>query len=357
LDLGIGDSLPLLRSVDLRPAEAYGNALPSDAPRGAGILYSKTQLVLIGSPNEYEYIQALLSKIRIKREKSGFITTTSAGPVSARIILSTSLGSRSIPISLDTCYPVFGDGPISITIRRPVNLKSFLPNPDAWLNRPIDFADAFVSQTLELPPFKQNKNLFSVVADLSLLTERETQKNGNGTSKIEVTGPASCGGRFYAYESAFNKRGYAMPGIGFVMDPTKPWYGEHSKQLTSNIYLPVVTHEFGHVLGQLRDEYDNIEWNPGSDPAYAYFNGRNCSAASNLHVAFPPPANTPSHNRAICGARGLYRSTIGSMMNDQYTHRKFNVVSCAYLLAEMRGGSASDYYATCEQKEYDAYRE
>ena len=354
LDFGVGEPL-FIGEVSFRPADTHPAALRAEAPKGEGILYGKVHLPsFLGPAQNQEVLSKMLAKIRQKRERTGHTTTTSAGPVSARLVLHNSLGAQSIPISMDTCVPVFGDGPISITMRRPSNLKSFLPG--SWAIRPVDFASAFANYTLETPPFRQDKALFSVVADLSLLTERETLKNENSTSKIDVTGPASCGGRFYLYESAFNQRANAQPGNGAVMDPTKPWYNGHSAGL-GEYYLLVATHEFGHALGHLRDEYDNLGWNPGAAPDYAWYQQRNCATEKKIDSAFPAPGNVPAPARAFCGARGNYRSTIGSMMNDQYENPKFNVVSCAYLLAEMRGGSAPAYYATCEQKEYDTYRE
>lgn len=361
LDLGVGQPISL-GTTDFFDSNHAGFFLnpPTDAPKGAGILYGRFSLHGVISPeHDPEILRSMLAKIRVRRELAGHKTTTTAGPVPAKIIVSTSFGSRSVPISLDTCVPIFGDGPISITTRRPTNLREFLP--ESWVLRPIDFARAFVTSTLEAPPFKQNKQLFSVVADLSLVTEREKAQSEDGTSDIEVTGPASCGGRFWAYESAFNWRAYASWGNGLVMDPTDPSYRNininHAKALSSDIYLLVVTHEFGHVLGSLRDEYDNFKGNHGSHPDYQWLRARNCAGPISVRTAFPPPGNVAAPDRAICGARGNYRSTIASRMNVHTSYPKFNVTSCAYLLAEMRGGSAPDYFKTCEQKEYDTYRE
>lgn len=363
LDLGVGEPISLGKANFFDSNHSlYRLKAPTDAPKGPGVLYGKVSLYdepSVSREAAAEILRSMLAKIRVRRELAGHKTTSTAGPVPAKIIVSTSFGSRSIPISLDTCVPVFGDGPISVTTRRANNLQKFLP--DNWVVRPVHFAQVFASDTLDKPPFKQNKKLFSVVADLSLLTEREVAKTELATSQLEVTGPASCGGRFVAFESAYNTRAYAQFATGMILDPTAPRYetsnGNHAKMLSSNSYLPTLTHEFGHALGFLRDEYDVIQWNPGNHPDYQWRRTRNCAGPSSVETAFPPPGNVAAPDRAICGARGNYRSTTGSLMNNQVSHSKFNVVSCAYLLAEMRGGSAPDYYQTCEQKEYDTLRE
>jgi hypothetical protein len=373
LDLGVGGAINL-GAIDFSQPWYPHSSIPLFAPAGPGILYGhlndlyldpSTLSLTQTTNNKQVYNDALgsiLANIRLLREKSGKTNTTTAGPVPAILTLTPvfnnikDLASTSIPISLDTCVPISGDGPISVTTRRSTNLLSFLGAD--WATRPSAVAGALAHHVLAgRTPLGNNRDLFTIVADLSVMSETGADKNEFGSSILNITGPASCGGRINVFESAINKRAY-VHGETIYTDTTM--YSPSSVYIMSP-YLLMLMHELGHALGKLRDEYDVIGWNPGwspgTDHAYSYLNGRNCARESEISSAFPWPASIPVPSRAICGARGLYRSTIGSIMNNHITHPKFNIISCAYLYVEMRGGNPEDFYSICQGADHDTYRD
>lgn len=320
--------------------------------RRPGVLWAEIPSLYsdLRSTDPREALEALMRKVRISGEQRG----VTSGPAPATLLVKTELGTKTIPFSLNPCVPIFGSGPIGVAFSRSdrfstLSIQNGFRMSD-WIERPIKAANAFASEVLETPPLKQNRNLFAVFADLSLISESSER----GPELRHVMN--RCGEPIQFFESALNKRAYTAASM-VIMDPTDPSYKNYTAFSLGGDYLLTMTHELGHALGSLRDEYDHLEWNPGNDPSYKRYFTMNCAKESAVKDAFPAPGNVPDPKRAICGARGSYRSTVGSMMNNHWEVPKFNVVSCAYLMAAMRGGVAKDYFATCEGQEYDAVRE
>ena len=110
----------------------------------------------------------------------------------------------------------------------------------------------------------------------------------------------------------------------------------------------VSLHEFSHTFAGLNDEYP-------------YKNGSgnfslvetNCSRKpdSNAPVGYIYDVKTPYGSTKLegCSLPDLYRPSNVSIMNDVSGSSRFNVVSCGYILAAIKGGEAYKYWPDCKK--------
>ena len=288
-------------------------------------------------------LEAILKGVQRAKHQQG---ASSSGPVPAKLVVTTPHGSQSIEFALDPCVPIFGSGPFSIAFGRADSFRKI--DPQRWILRPVDSAKAFEPSVLNMGPFKSNRNLFSVFADLSILSESlDTRKLDDENFTSTFSGAPACSAAYPVFESGLIGRSYAE-GAGSYLQPL---------HVGSDRWVGVVAHELGHAFGHLRDEYDVFKSSGALQMklSFAHQARINCTRGHSISFDFPPPGNVLDSKRAVCGRPGLYRSTVGSLMNG--TSDKFNVVSCAHLLAVMKGGEAPEYFSVCEAKWNDAIRE
>ena len=362
-------------NIGHRPPIALGTAYFSqNKSREKGILTGKLDnlfdlsagVINPAMPDEYS-----LTRIseKLRRVLTAFMATAGMkGEGLTTLSFTTKDGTVSVPIALTLCVDLYGRGDRVINVIRPVNLENSVTYSGKELERepllsqtentlrPLRFGVA-IYQNLRDVDFLQNViDRFTIRADLSLFREEFMNENWNPQKWI----PRSCGGKgTNVLESAENQRAFAdRLGRLIVMGPTIFLYSASARSLSGE-YMDTVLHELGHDLGELVDEYDHTmdfdRMTAGQESRLKSWGlSRNCASSEVIGARFPPPQNIPNNDRAVCSWKGVYRSTIESVMNNQHRERRFNVVSCAFILAELLGGNAKKYIYLCEK--YDTVK-
>jgi len=248
-------------------------------------------------------------------------------------------------IYLSLCAPISGSGTHHI-----VGMRDDL----VWLSDMIgqfekDRTQGFAS----IEPYKKYQNEFSYDIDLFGkigshkdigLFLGEVYKAVQVDSKLHnglissITSSSKCmNGTHLMYSSSFSLGGgVALLHIGDD--------GSALIRIGSDPYLTV--HEFSHTFAGLNDEY--VYRNSSGAERFG-FTFTNCSSDPKRDYVFDNK-KFGGDNWQGCSLNKFYRPTFNSLMNgpdiDQ-SLKSFNVVSCGYILAAIKGGLAKDYWSEC----------
>ncbi|MEK6888956.1 MAG: hypothetical protein AABW80_02500 [Nanoarchaeota archaeon] len=251
--------------------------------------------------------------------------------------------NKDEPIPMKTCLQIKGDGKKKFVGMR--GEDAFRYSSKTFMQEV--FVDA--NTLFSIDPFAKYNDSLSYYADLAILDDSgwDTYEEDNDIfykpKYISVVRQSSsCGSDASAY-SFFNKRtykGYTVKNSGTVF--VRPG----GLSLSSDSI--VVTHEIGHAFCGLSDEYvykkgfTGFVWNPGWQGKFM----PNCVLN---------PSNSWWYNGAVygtsnylgCSVNGLYRPSGNSIMRKDREDQKFNVVSCGYCLAAIKGGNPKSYWNEC----------
>ena len=116
----------------------------------------------------------------------------------------------------------------------------------------------------------------------------------------------------------------------------------------------IAVHEFAHAFAKLRDEY-TYEFSPVTGEKAGWALRRNCSIVPTFDFAVNDRAYGGKFEGctydSVIGYDGriipIYRSSDNSIMNSHSTNRQFNVISCGFILANIKGGYGKSHFPEC----------
>jgi hypothetical protein len=258
--------------------------------------------------------------------------------------------SANITFAQDSnCQHISGNGPVKIVFmkdkRIPLTLEEYKK-----------YADYAISGFSSIEPFKTYFNKFSFYLDTK-------DRDGDSVKGIKTISGSSCGNdaREYVYfDRHLKDRSYTFPGgnVVYIFDET---YNEDT--FPNNIFIRnAVIHESAHLIGGLNDEYEDptmapswflSRWindmlsvpftNCSSNPSTAYKNTEDgkiygsiktvgCNYQSDMYYRPSPYANIMDLSRTF--------------------ETSFNVISCGYMIAGIKGenttkSNAEKYWPEC----------
>lgn len=243
------------------------------------------------------------------------------------------------------CAPVWGSGAHQVVYDRVAHrLSDFIYQ-----------SDSIVSQGfLKVDPFKAYQKEFSHAVNLRNyqgkswfqihLAAREGQLTiaqdcgNNKASHISISplvplddfASALTSGRFIQIASDVEKRAVDYNELG----PTRFF-----------VYTPfplIALHEFGHAFAGLRDEY--IRFGRGVTGA----SHKNCSTNPTTEFVYNGKRYGDSNFEGCVYPEESYRPSQKSLMRGaQSGETRFNVVSCGYIIAAIKGGTGPEYWPEC----------
>jgi len=247
------------------------------------------------------------------------------------------------------CQHISGNGPVKIVFmkdkRIPLTLEEYKK-----------YADYAISGFSSIEPFKTYFNKFSFYLDTK-------DRDGDSVKWIKTISGSSCGNdaREYVYfDRHLKDRSYTLPGgnVVYIFDET---YNEDT--FPNNIYIRnAVIHESAHLIGGLNDEYEDATMAP------SWFLSRwlhdmlsepftNCSSNPSVDYKNTEDGKLYGFIKIVgCNYQSdmYYRpSAYANIMDHSRTFEtSFNVISCGYMIAGIKGESttksnAEKYWPEC----------
>lgn len=285
-----------------------------------------------------------------------------------------------IPAHFSLCVPLWGSGQNKMIYARGDSKQSFTSSLFRSVNFPVtelyNFAESIRTNGFEkIDPYKkysqpENGMHFSHLIDLGMYNSTDFF---NKTARdLKVFGGARF--IFQEYEKIFSRmndnisfcgnglkvflaKGMALDDrLGFSsVSNDKPlntinidYLKKKSEGTNPDIILPIlVIHEISHSFARLNDEYVYPTF--PNDSTFRFLKGifKNCSDKpkedyKKQNVLYGEITNNG------CTTIDSYRPSDSSIMNLlDNSASAFNVVSCGYIIATIKGGKASDYWEEC----------
>ena len=257
-------------------------------------------------------------------------------------------------LPLTNCYHVSGDGKHSIAFMRG---NSSELTPQELIVHSIDIKE---TEFERVDPFYNYKNYFSYYADLKNFNDNTFKKYSNGyftseTKIREIKEGSSCKNmEKYVFMSDINiKRGSKWVG-GYTTKNSPIIIVQRGPPKTSLPYFTfTLLHEMGHAFCGLADEYLYSDFgrlpspftNCVPEPTEAYKYGGILYGKTNIvgctydHYYI----GSPKEGHVI----NYYRPIETSIMRESQHEERFNVISCGYCLASIKGGNPKSYFKEC----------
>ncbi len=277
--------------------------------------------------------------------------------------------------AMGLCAPMWGSGKHSLAY-----MRAALPWGSSFdIPTFITAVESVRTQGFEkIDPFKKYRASFSHTADLtkhdknSVFAEFDTLTDGKGLrytlprhNKVfaNIAGKSGCSGTMSIVlaehapaEGVSSLKGRAL----FVDINVAEMLKDASKRQPDEIKptsLPVVVmHEFGHGFAGLNDEYEY--GGPSEEIQMPY---RNCSTVPTSAFRYKGKLygdtthSGCSYSKVFRGGRvgdrtevPIYRPSFKSMMKAaQSGETRFNVISCGYIIAAIKGGTGPEHWAEC----------
>jgi hypothetical protein len=229
---------------------------------------------------------------------------------------------------------------------------------------PIDYSILVSNTSLlgqyasaSIDPYKKYWDKFSYFTDLkrhseaSLGATATTDKELKGLfSKIRKISSCGKGGKMNLFYSTNFSGGISGDKVGTSI----LGFPETKGNLVD---IKLALHEMGHGYAGLNDEYTYPDYLIAdlikSDFALSKFMGRNCAAlataSADYSSIFSYGGKSYASPKLGCSINSLFRPSEKSLMNNHNddTHNKFNVVSCGYIIAAIKGGNPKSYWSEC----------
>ncbi len=270
----------------------------------------------------------------------------------------------NIDVPMTNCVLVGGTGEddtIKIVFRR-VGEDSETDDMNSFINEVNHYIyDGYA----QIDPFKTYLNRISFYVDLKKISHADLIARKSGTilkDDLSLVQSSSCngiGGKIF-YVTFFNDQNFhyawspvksGQNGRVYINDsPMVTINGSLQKNFYNQGYSSILSllHEEGHALGLLKDEY----YTPGSigDTDQLFTTSKNCStdplndfrySGSNKMyggIIFASIKVGCQYNFDSKASSIIYRPNANSLMNNQLASpKKFNIISCGYLVAALLG--------------------
>ncbi len=221
-------------------------------------------------------------------------------------------------------------------------------------------------------PFKKYISKFSFYIDLKALDQSSLTPYGDKYSYISaltVTRSSSCGADAQEYILMFgDPASYFAWTFTAPLIPPVVFMNMPKLATVSNFNPATILHESGHALAKLSDEYlIGISSIPDSpNPVFGYdllgdtFWDTNCTLnpfigfrnETTNHIYGAPDIFGCSYAASAASFNAYYRASPSSLMRDASPGKKFNVISCGYLIAAFNNepldkAHAEKYWPEC----------
>ncbi|GEM_PF-1966618 len=262
--------------------------------------------------------------------------------------------------SVSNCVKIAGDGPRKIVFMRGDTLTS------TSVEDYMTDVHSIIGKFGIVEPFASYINQFSFYVDLKKLDESPLAQGGyvKFTADDYITHSSSCNGTDSIDKNAFEYiffTGWQGDGTGWALNQENVVFLSRPLITSKGLDMSLTAmHESGHVIGNLQDEYGSYNT---ANPADNYsgdisqsVKSVNCalgedgpggtsgifrSSLDNKWYGAPGTAGTFGCEGHYKNSTGIsyYRPSFNSMMKDEYdpVSGKFNIISCGYLIAAIKG--------------------
>jgi hypothetical protein len=219
----------------------------------------------------------------------------------------------------------------------------------------LNFAQNF-SKSHE--PFKKYADRFSHFADISFIPKKYFPLRSDGyfsqSAIYNVKGLSACGetaSQYFLFTDAGLRASYTYVNSRVAFLAFMP-----NSFLQDNFF--VMLHEMAHSFAGVGDEYlYTLEYNPGISEwnNLTRFTSPNCVYTPDvepyvyLQSIFEYQGVSYASPKKGCAHPNLYRPSETSLMKNHILpgKNKFNVVSCGYVIAAIKGGNPKSYWKEC----------
>jgi hypothetical protein len=264
-----------------------------------------------------------------------------------------------IPPNSGMCARLYGNGEHKLIYMTGGSVRG----RDA-LRRTISFVPFFAKYRSSLvEPYKKYVTAFSDFVDLNQYSDEDmgiemvpygtrlepTEKSLDDLFRI-VKYKSSCrrGGSMYFYISDQSTIGLSILNsrAAFVYVQSPEYFENNAKTFL---------HEMGHGFAGLTDEYlykgFETKTEENQNVSMAKFIGPNCLPptlnSQDIKQIFSYGGKSYASPKIGCSTYQLYRPSEQSLMNGGANRTKFNVVSCGYIIAAIKGGNPKSYWSEC----------